>query len=820
MIDIGSQTFIKSVLQTNAVQAEDSSLALPLEENIILSTNPISGKTSRVQQQVQLTLSRKSKKGLSNGSLHLPGISETLYKSEYGKDALNMLEKVHLTEGYETNYESLSKSASAGYRLTDTMSRPAMRLEVSPFVIPEMQRSQFGFRSSYHDGMFHGGGAYTMPVAQAFTKSASQRDKERSRSLSCRYAHSEIVNGRKFAMARAPTFQRSQRQVVTKQRFSSDDGVFLPSSPISPDSSMPVFVDAGRAGVSMRQQARFGNSFQTNRSSEGGLWKYGLVRRESGFKQNANRASYPASLISMEIDGRRASEARGFSTMDQQKSVRELKRSKSEGQAIELTLDKAVGFLSQENTDFQVSAANFIQHQCYLSSEAKRTVFFMHGIPKLINLLKSDSVELQRAASGALRNIVFENNDNKMDVKEQNGIPVVLKVLKTTRDMETKKQLTGLLWNLSSHDLLKDQLSREALQIVTDTIIVPCSGLSDGDYPKDDLLADPEIFYNATGCLRNLSSAGPEGRKAMRDCDSFIDSLVHYVRGSVADRKPDDKSAENCVCVLHNLSYQLEAEHPHKFSREIRESRQNLAIQREALGCFGSRSTKITVTKESSLPFPEEKSNPRGVEWLWSPITVRMYLSLIAMSNRKFSQEASLGALQNLTSGKGMLPYAIAHTIVQKENGLQHIKKMIQADGDVKKATVSLLRNLSRYSELHKEMGAQLLPDLLLLLPNSGTSTDVTADMTVSVCYVLNNLVQKDSQNARAILSSGGLNKIFNISTKETTYGPTKAAIAASNVLHSMWRHTELHSLYKKAGYKKTDFINNGIIKAVKSTRD
>lgn len=40
---------------------------------------------------------------------------------------------------------------------------------------------------------------------------------------------------------------------------------------------------------------------------------------------------------------------------------------------------------------------------------------------------------------------------------------------------------------------------------------------------------------------RNMSSAGPEGRKLMRRSDGLIDALVHYVRGTIADYQPDDK---------------------------------------------------------------------------------------------------------------------------------------------------------------------------------------------------------------------------------------------------------------------------------------
>ncbi|RXM99811.1 Plakophilin-2 [Acipenser ruthenus] len=440
----------------------------------------------------------------------------------------------------------------------------------------------------------------------------------------------------------------------------------------------------------------------------------------------------------------------------------------AKGEAIEMTLDKAISYLTASNSEWQVTAATFIQHQCFVNVDSKRMVYFMHGIPKLIKALESDNVELQRAASGALRNIVFEDSHNKMEVNEKNGIPVVLRLLKQTRDVETKKQLTGLLWNLSSIDSLKDILIREALQPVTDAIVVPCSGWSDGDYPKGNLLSDPDLFYNATGCLRNLSSAGLVGRKAMRECESLIDSLVHYVRGTIADYKAGDKATENCVCILHNVSYQLESELPGRYFKDLSSSRRDLFPQDKTPGCFATQSRKIKQKDDHRVPFPEEKSNPHGVEWLWSPIIVRMYLSLIAKSTRSYTQEASMGALQNLTAGNGVISFSIAQTIVQRENGLQHIRRMLHlSESGVKKTAGSLLRNISRYPELHKEMANQVLPDLVSVLPNTAQDLQVPAEMTVSVCYVLNNLVRSDSQNARTILNNEGLRKIINISTND-----------------------------------------------------
>lgn len=58
---------------------------------------------------------------------------------------------------------------------------------------------------------------------------------------------------------------------------------------------------------------------------------------------------------------------------------------------------------------------------------------------------------------------------------------------------------------------------------------------------------------------------------------------------------------------------------------------------------------------QRQCPLLEDKPNPRGIEWLWSTITIRMYLSLIARSVRESTQGAAVGALQNITAGNGLV---------------------------------------------------------------------------------------------------------------------------------------------------------------------
>lgn len=58
-------------------------------------------------------------------------------------------------------------------------------------------------------------------------------------------------------------------------------------------------------------------------------------------------------------------------------------------------------------------------------------------------LLCSDSEGVQRVAAGALRNIVYQSVENKMELKEKGGLSTVLQALRSSRDVETRRELTG-----------------------------------------------------------------------------------------------------------------------------------------------------------------------------------------------------------------------------------------------------------------------------------------------------------------------------------------------------------------------------------------
>ncbi|XP_030119152.4 plakophilin-2 isoform X2 [Taeniopygia guttata] len=823
------QGYIRTVLGQQILgELDSSSLALPSDERLKLSGDRAGEeKALRIHRQVQQTLARKSRGSLYNGSLHrASSVPESVYNMGITENDFAPRSPYSFSY-YQANQVASPSSYTNGwgtriaYRTMEERAQrqPLKRLEVSPQRNPE--------RLAYVSNDFHYDGGISAGL------SVRHGDGLRSSgTVPPRYARSEILGYTlRDSVHRGRSFKRQPRLGTVTDAV--PDGAYpSPTVPLyhQPGSSRSMSnllekenylaSESAMGQVRSPTASRLSQNRQSVRSSF----------YQSAFRNTQSRreVSQPASIASVaaETDGKRmpvtaavaAAGRNGFLHSEQVT----LNGSQLGSPEVEMTLERAVNILKSENTQSTpriLAAETFIQHECFQKADARRKVFSLGGIPKLLQLLEVQNEDIQRAACGALRNLVFEDNDNKLEVSEQKGIPLLLRLLRHTRDIETKKQITGLLWNLSSNDQLKHLLIREALQTLTDAVLIPYSGWPDRDYPKSSALPDPDIFYNATGCLRNMSSAGPEGRKKMRECEGLIDSLVYYIQGAIADHEPNDKATENCVCILHNLSYQLELELPESYAQSIYVQRRNISNNDKTPGCFGTRSRKVKE-KQQDTPLPEEKSNPKGVESLWHSTLIRIYLSLIAKSTRNYTQEASLGALQNLTAGNGPMPFAVARTVVQKANGLPGIRAMLHVSHPaVKRTAVSLLRNLSRNTSLQNDIAREVLPDLVSALPECVAGCEAACDTTASICYTLFNLTQRSSHNARLLLSAQGLPKVIAISMNDSNMF-SKASRAASVLLYSLWSHTDLHSAYKKADFKKADFINSRTTRAYNSLKD
>ncbi|KAB0406857.1 hypothetical protein E2I00_006180, partial [Balaenoptera physalus] len=61
---------------------------------------------------------------------------------------------------------------------------------------------------------------------------------------------------------------------------------------------------------------------------------------------------------------------------------------------------------------------------------------------------------------------------------------------------------------------------------------------------------------------RNVSSDGAEARRRLRECEGLVDALLHALQSAVGRKDTDNKSVENCVCIVRNLSYHVHKEVP------------------------------------------------------------------------------------------------------------------------------------------------------------------------------------------------------------------------------------------------------------------
>lgn len=466
----------------------------------------------------------------------------------------------------------------------------------------------------------------------------------------------------------------------------------------------------------------------------------------------------------------------------------------------ELTLKEAVAFLSHSEENFQQWGATFIQHNTFKDESVKQEVSQLGGVPPLVGLLRSTNPGVCQAAAGALRNLVFKNQANKQEVQDCEGIGKALQLLKETDSTETQKQVTGLLWNMSSTDELKSELIATALPVLTENVIVPFTCWSDNTANNN---IHPEVFYNATGCLRNLSCAQKAERDAMRACPGLIDSLLSYIQSCVAEENPDDKSVENSTCILHNLTYQLESEARECFSNYYPpETAQKKPPA--TTGCFSPKSSK--VQKEFTFDHKPD-SAPSGVMWLSHPKTMQTYLSLLGASQKDGTLEACCGALQNLTASRDLGSVAMSQILVQKLGVLQYMAPLMKSPNqNLQKTAVSLLSNLSKTSWLQSSMAKQVLPELTSILINGPRKMGNSDETTASVCNMVQGLMSADADIGKKALTSELISAVADLS-EDGSY--PKGSKAAALLLYSLWNDKSLQGVVKKMGFTKALFIND-----------
>ncbi|XP_051548779.1 plakophilin-3-like [Myxocyprinus asiaticus] len=479
-----------------------------------------------------------------------------------------------------------------------------------------------------------------------------------------------------------------------------------------------------------------------------------------------------------------------------------------------LDMSAAISYLDQPDPNLQVLGAAYIQHECYHNNDAKKQVNQLKGIPYLVQLFNCGNQEVQRYATGATRNLIYENMENKVALIEAGGIPKLIETLKD-QDDEIRKNITGILWNLSSKDNLKEKLARETLPELTDKILIPLSGTGEQEIIELSP-SEKDIFFNTTGCLRNLSSVNEKTRQQMREMRGLVDALVGYVKKCLDDSKVEEKGVENAVCVLRNLSYQLYSEiPPSALARLEGPSRAQGSSKGEAIGCFTPQSKKAKDRQNQDLTtFTEVSRQPKDIEWLWHPKIVELYNQVLQRCEiNNITREAAAGALQNITAGDKRWASVLSRVALEQQKMLPVVLDLLRTDNDLElRSLTGFLRNLSRHARDKNDMATKVVKLLVNKLPIDGRPKDPSSDVVVNICGALNNLVTSSSVAAQDITLNDGLPKLVGIKTShDSSPGKLKAAKAAATVLTNMFQYKKLHKEYRTKGFLKEDFAEMGI---------
>uniref|UniRef100_A0A182HYB6 Uncharacterized protein n=1 Tax=Anopheles arabiensis TaxID=7173 RepID=A0A182HYB6_ANOAR len=488
-------------------------------------------------------------------------------------------------------------------------------------------------------------------------------------------------------------------------------------------------------------------------------------------------------------------------------------------------LTEVIGFLSHPNNAIKANAAAYLQHLCYMDDPNKQRTRTLGGIPPLVKLLGHENTDVFRNACGALRNLSYgrQNDENKRAINAAGGIQALIHLLRRTAESDIKELVTGIIWNMSSCEDLKRFIIDDAVLVIVSYIIIPHSGW-DPTNPGETCWST--VFRNASGILRNVSSAGEYARKKLRECEGLVDSLLYVIRIAIEKSNIGNKIVENCVCILRNLSYRCqEVEDPNYDKNPIPHhgsdggmsggsgshgggsivvSAAAASSKGENLGCFGASKKKkeqqaAAAAAQQQAAADKDHSNANG-----DP-------SRMACSNPE-TLEAAAGALQNLAACYWQPSIEIRAT-VRKEKGLPILVELLRMEVDrVVCAVATALRNLAIDQRNKELIGKYAMRDLVQKLPSGNPQCDQgTSDDTIAaVLATLNEVIKKNAEFARSLLDAGGVERLMNMSRQKSKYTP-RVLKFASQLLFTMWQHQDLRDVYKKHGWKEQDFVTKTI---------
>ncbi|XP_066915341.1 uncharacterized protein [Clytia hemisphaerica] len=556
-------------------------------------------------------------------------------------------------------------------------------------------------------------------------------------------------------------------------------------------------------------------------------------------------------------------------------------KGKKSSNDIDISLLDLLMYLKTSDRVLKANTAGYIMHLTFNDDEAKQKIREFDIIPLLVKLLDHEDEDCQRNAAGALRNLSYGKfvNDNKIAIYECGGIEACVRLLYRTSWIEVRQHVTGILCNLSSYESLKLHVLREAMEAVALLIIVPLSGW-EKDHAmmgrRPGIISWSLLLRNATGILRNVSSAGHEARTTIRfRIEGLVDACLWILRAAVGSEATEDinnKIIENIMCTLRNISYKIDVEidrnvytdavrvpvkHSNANSPQMSPSRdhrstnqdgdsdsvdngnhdnnkknkKNRLIPRDAskTGCLGMKKKPFKKRMEnrgtlplqpSKKPPPEQwayhpphandkKYTPMGVELLWQPNTVTIYIYVITNSTNPLTLESAAAAVHNLTGGKWNWA-ALLRVHVRLNRGLPPLHDLLSVDQEyVVRSVAYALRNLAIDHTNKWSIGWFAPEGLVQVLPSVKAYETDTKPSEYTICAILSvlqALVYKDYNNSKKVKEADGIRKLVALTREEPreqkndqlrSYS-NKVIIDANRVLLYMWEFKDCRESIKK----------------------
>lgn len=329
-------------------------------------------------------------------------------------------------------------------------------------------------------------------------------------------------------------------------------------------------------------------------------------------------------------------------------------------------LEEVISFLSNADPIIRANSVAYLQHLSFGDDHIKQKTRLLGGIPLLIDLLNRDILEVQRNVCGALRNLSFgkKNDDNKRAIRDALGVQALVRTLINNPDNEIRELATSVLWNLSSCEDIKWSIVDIALNPLVSVILVPYTAWFKANFnnsqqflPTSSETHWSTVFRNATGVLRNISSAGAHARKQLRDCEGLVESLFFITNTSISRNDVENKLVENCVCILRNLSYRCqETQDPdydkHYFNDSTHIDSTNSSIQNSP----SSPSSSANLTTSLVGQVASRVSDNMGCFSFVKKSKSRSKSSLISARNNLSNRQNDQSAISNENRSTTLLP--------------------------------------------------------------------------------------------------------------------------------------------------------------------